>query len=249
MGETIHVLHVDDEPDFAEMVATFLEREDDRLTVETATSVEAGLDRLDEAIVDCIVADYDMPGQNGIEFLEAVREDHPKRPFILFTGRGSEEIASQAISAGVTEYLQKGGGTDQYTVLANRIANSVRAFRAETAVARSEERYHNLVDTAPIPIIVFDRHQEVVYSNEAAVEFFHADSHAALEGRSVPDFLHPADRELANDRFEQLMDAEVALPGVEFRLVTVGGEIKTATVATAPGYYRGQKVAQAMAYR
>ncbi len=52
--------------------------------------------------------------QDGIEFLEAVREGHRDLPFILYTGKGSEEVASDAISAGVTDYLQKGSGTDQY---------------------------------------------------------------------------------------------------------------------------------------
>ena len=249
MGEPIRVLHVDDDPDFADMAATFLEREDDRFEVLTATGVDAGLDRLVEEGVDCVVSDYDMPGRNGIEFLETVRSERPKLPFVLFTGRGSEEIASRAISAGVTEYLQKRGGTDQYTVLANRIANSVRAFRAETAVTRSEERYHNLVDTAPIPIIVFDRRREMVYSNDAAVEFFDADTPADLDGRTVTDFLHPDDRERAAARFERLMTEDVSLSETEFRLRTVDGEIKVATVVTAPGYYQGQKVAQAMAYR
>jgi len=251
MGNPIRVLHVDDDPDFANLTAMFLEREDDRFAVEAATSVGEALDRLADggADVDCIVSDYDMPGRNGIEFLEVVREERPKLPFVLFTGRGSEEIASRAISAGVTEYLQKEGGTEQYTLLANRITTGVRAFRAETAVSRSEERYHNLVDTAPIPMIVFDRDGEMVYSNGAAVEFFNADSYEALDERSFTDFLHPADRERAADRFERLMNEGVSLPEVEFRLRTVGGKIKRATVATAPGYYRGEKVAQAMAYR
>jgi len=249
MGDPIRVLHVDDEPDFAELTATFLEREDDRFEIETAVRVDEAMDRLATLDVDCIVSDYDMPGRNGIEFLETVRGERPKLPFLLFTGRGSEEIASRAISVGVTEYLQKEGSTDQFTVLANRIENSVRAFRAETAVSRTEDRYHNLVDTAPIPIIVFDRHEEVVYSNDAAVEFFEAGTPAELEGRTVTDFLHPEDRERAMARFQRLMTEDVALPEAEFRLRTVDGAIKTATVATAPGYYRGKKVAQAMAYQ
>ncbi|WP_251327888.1 response regulator [Haloplanus pelagicus] len=249
MGTRIRVLHVDDDPDFVEMAATFLERADDRFDVVTATSVEEGLERFGATDVDCIVSDHDMPGRTGIEFLERVREANSKFPFILFTGRGSEEIASKAISAGVTEYLQKETGTDQYALLANRIANSVRVFRAETAVTRTEERYHNLVDTAPIPIIVFDRSGEMVYSNDAAVDFLHADSHAELEGWYFVEFLHPDDRTRAAERFERLMEEGTPLPQTEFRLRTVDGEIKTATVATAPGYYRGQKVAQAMAYQ
>lgn len=51
---------------------------------------------------------YDMPRQTGIEFLETVREEYPGLPFILYTGKGSEEVAADAISAGVFDYLQKG---------------------------------------------------------------------------------------------------------------------------------------------
>ncbi|MFT4947868.1 MAG: DNA-binding NarL/FixJ family response regulator [Natronomonas sp.] len=127
----IAVLHVDDEPGLAETTAEFLQHEDDRLTVETATSASEGLDRLAEAAFDCVVSDYDMPEMNGIEFLKAVRATYPDIPFVLFTGKGSEEIASEAVSAGVSDYLQKRGGTERYTLLANRIENLVAQHRAE----------------------------------------------------------------------------------------------------------------------
>lgn len=136
-SNAIRVLHVDDEPDFADLAATFLEREDDRFDTETATSATEGLDRLSGRTYDCIVSDYDMPRTNGIEFLEQVREKWPNLPFILFTGKGSEDLASDAISAGVTDYLQKQDGTEQYELLANRIENAVQA-RRETQ--RAERR-------------------------------------------------------------------------------------------------------------
>jgi PAS domain S-box-containing protein len=125
----IRVLHVDDDPEFADLTATLLEREDGRFSVGTAVGASEGLDCLD-GDVDCVVSDYDMPGTDGVEFLRTVREDHPEVPFILFTGKGSEEIASEAISAGVTDYLQKGTSTEQYALLANRIANAVEQARA-----------------------------------------------------------------------------------------------------------------------
>lgn len=106
-SNAIRVLHVDDEPGFADLTTTFLEREDDRFDTETVTSVKQGLDRLSGRTYDCLVSDHDMPGQSGIEFLETVRDEYPNLPFILFTGKGSEEVASDAISAGVTDYLQK----------------------------------------------------------------------------------------------------------------------------------------------
>jgi PAS domain S-box-containing protein len=131
----IHILHVDDEPDFAELAADMLEREDDRFAVETVTSPSKGLDRLSADDFDCIISDYDMPGQNGIEFLETVRDEHPDLPFILYTGKGSEEIAGDAISAGASDYLQKGRGTDQYELLANRIQNTVEQYRTSQRAA------------------------------------------------------------------------------------------------------------------
>ncbi len=138
----IRILHVDDEPDFAQMVADFLEQEGDHFDVTTATTAADGHDLLETQEFDCIVSDQDMPGRTGIEFLQEVREKYPDLPFLLFTGKGSEEVASDAVSAGVSDYLQKGTGTDQYTLLANRIENTVSQYRAE----RATEEHQQLLD-------------------------------------------------------------------------------------------------------
>ena len=130
----IRVLVVDDDPDLADLTATYLRRTHEEIGVATETDPSDALDCLDDR-VDCIVSDYEMPGMDGLDFLEAVRAVDPTLPFILFTGRGSEEIASEAIAAGVTDYLQKGTGTDQYDVLANRIENAVERERAESMAA------------------------------------------------------------------------------------------------------------------
>jgi len=94
--DNIHVLHVDDEPDFAEMTASFLENEDNRFSVETATTASDGLALLADNTFDCIVSDYDLVNETGLEFLQTVRETYSEVPFILFTGKGSEEVASAA---------------------------------------------------------------------------------------------------------------------------------------------------------
>lgn len=138
--DTIRVVHVDDDPDLAALTATFLERENSRFDVETVASASEGLEFLADHDVDCIVSDYDMPGRNGIEFLESVRDHDTEVPFLLYTGKGSEEIASGAISAGVTDYLQKEAGTSQYTVLANRISNAVEQYRGRLERQQRSER-------------------------------------------------------------------------------------------------------------
>ena len=198
-SETIRVLHVDDDPGLADVSATFLEREDDRIVVRSATSAAEGLEVLETTEVDCVVSDYDMPGQNGIEFLEAVRETYPDLPFILYTGKGSEEVASEAISAGVTDYMQKETGADQYAVLANRVANSVEQYRAEQEADRTRRRLETL--TSNLPGIAYRARNEpgwpmeVVRGECEVVTGYSAD---AVESGTVSwgdDVLHPDDRE------------------------------------------------------
>lgn len=161
MNGSISVLHVDDEAEFAELTATFLEREDDRLEVETATSADQGLDLLEDTEYQCVVSDYDMPGRNGIEFLRRIRERWSDLPVILFTGKGNEEVASDAISAGVTDYLQKGSGTDQYELLANRVTNAVSKLRAERQAEEERRRFRTLFDRLSQPTVEVEYEADV----------------------------------------------------------------------------------------
>ena len=153
MSREITVLHVDDDCDFAEMAATFLERQNDRLSVDTATSADEGLNLLSNNEYHCVVSDYDMPHTDGIEFLHQVREQWGDLPFILFTGKGSEEVAGEAVSDGATDYLQKESGTEQYELLANRIVNAVSQFRAEKRVQEERQRFRTLFDRLCQPTV------------------------------------------------------------------------------------------------
>ncbi|MFC6764486.1 PAS domain S-box protein [Natrinema soli] len=192
----IHVLCVDDDPDIRELTATVLERRNDDIDVRTARSGRDGLAVFDEGNaepdldVDCVVSDYDMPDMDGLELLAAVRERDPTMPFILFTGKGSEAIASEAISAGVTDYLQK-GTSDQYTVLANRIENAVEKRRANRARRESErelEQYRVLVETASDAMYVLDDAGRVTIANEAFCELLDVD-HDRVVGGHISTFI------------------------------------------------------------
>ncbi|WP_144922042.1 hybrid sensor histidine kinase/response regulator [Halorubrum salsamenti] len=130
-GGPRRVLLVDDEPGAADLAATHVERLVDGVETVTRTSPADATAVVREQRVDCVVSDYNMPGTDGLELLEAVRSIDPGLPFVLFTGRGSEEIASEAISAGVTDYLQKGIGRDRYEMLANSVENALDRRRAE----------------------------------------------------------------------------------------------------------------------
>lgn len=182
------VLHVDDDGTFLELVEAFLtDRHDFEVT--TATDADAGLDALadDETAVECVISDYEMPGRNGIEFLRAVRERHPDLPFVLYTGKGSESVAADAIAAGVTEYIQKETGTAQYAVLANRVEQAVQRYRGD----RRSRRRLAALDAAREGICLIDDAGTLEYVNPA---------YATLYGYDAADLIgsdwrtvHPAD--------------------------------------------------------
>ncbi|EMA31919.1 PAS domain S-box protein [Haloarcula japonica] len=221
--DTIRILHVDDEPNFADLTATFLEREDDRFTVETATSASAGKERLEQSQFDCVVSDYEMPGQNGIAFLKSVREQYPDLPFILFTGKGSEEVASDSISAGVTDYLQKEGGTDQYAILANRITNAVEHYRVQQRVERSEQRLREIVDALPHLLYVVDEEGNYLLAN-AALATFHNTTIEAIEGSNIAEVLDASAADQFRRHLDEVLEAETTTRVPEVEIPAPDGE-------------------------
>ncbi|WP_135821447.1 PAS domain S-box protein [Halostella litorea] len=208
MGSPIRVLHVDDDPAFVDLVATFLERESD-LTVVSETSAADGLETFERADVECVVSDYDMPRTDGLEFLQGVRERDPDVPFVLFTGKGSEEIASEAISAGVTDYMQKGGGTDQYTVLANRVRNAARQYRSQRQAEQMQQRLEEVAESTTDCIWMFTSDWDDLLFVSGYEDVWGRPSEAIRE--NPEDFLrgvHPDDREFVRGIMEDLSDGE-----------------------------------------
>ena len=222
MNNRVRVLHVDDEPGFADLVADMLKREDDRLEVDTATSADAGLERLRQDPPDCVVSDYEMPGTDGIDFLEAVRETHSDLPFVLFTGKGSEAVASDAISAGATDYLRKRSGSEQYELLANRILNAVEQDRARQTAERTRRRLREIADSSVDCLWLFTSEWD---------ELLFVSGYEAVWGRSAEslrerpaDFLesvHPDDRASVEAAMERLSAGERA--DIEYRIRTDDG--------------------------
>jgi len=138
---TISVLYFDDEPSLLEIGKKFLELRH-RCTVDTVQSAQDALDLLATRTYDAVISDYQMPVMNGIEFLKFVRKAHPKLPFILFTGKGREEVVIDALNNGADFYLQKGGRpAPQFAELEHKIKQSVQQKHNERMIAESEERY------------------------------------------------------------------------------------------------------------
>ena len=167
MTTLIRVLYVDDEPALLEIGKQFLERSGDFSIVIIESAPEA-IDLLKKEQFDAIVSDYQMPGMDGIEFLKYVREHHGHIPFILFTGRGREEVVIQALDNGADFYLQKGGDPkSQFAELRNKIAKAVNEKQAVTAHRDFEHRLLDIINFLPDATLAIDTHGMTIAWNYA----------------------------------------------------------------------------------
>ena len=153
----ISLLYVDDEPDLLNLGRIFLEKGGD-FSVTTCSSAPEGLSWMaDGRTFDAVISDYQMPDMDGLTFLKEVRSLHGNIPFILFTGRGREEVVIEAINNGVDFYLQKGGAPKaQFAELRHKILIALERRRAVDALRSENEKNKNLMDNASDAIFIID---------------------------------------------------------------------------------------------
>ncbi|GAA0203835.1 hybrid sensor histidine kinase/response regulator [Halobaculum roseum] len=196
MVDRIRVLHIDPEPESAALIAERFERADD-IVVEVVSDAEEGLDRIASAAFDCVVSEYALPDRTGIELLDRVREDHSDLPFVIYTGEGSEAIASDAFAAGATDYLPKDAGTDRHERLVDGIRKAVERTRSEERSA-ADDRLRALFDNAPNSVIEGeivdggDTHR-IRAVNSAFEETFGYEA-TDVVGSDIADVIIPPDR-------------------------------------------------------
>ena len=142
MADTIRVLYVDDEPGLLDIGKLFLEKTGE-YTVDTLESAIEALRQLKTKRYDAIISDYQMPDMDGIEFLKQLKASENTTPFIIFTGRGREDVVIQALNEGADFYLQKGGEPkSQFAELSNKIQYAVTRKRAEEALIKKNEELY-----------------------------------------------------------------------------------------------------------
>ncbi len=158
----LNILYVDDEPELLDITKMLLEQ-DSELKVNIEQDPIVAINRIARDEYDVIVSDYQMSGMSGIELLKEVRKlDHV--PFILFTGRGREEVAIEALNNGADFYLQKGGNPHvQFEELKNAIMQLARRKGmedqrrvAEQALRESENKLRDIFNSVNDAIFIHD---------------------------------------------------------------------------------------------
>ncbi len=222
MSEPIlSVLYVDDEPLLRAASTEFLRLYN--LDTDTASSGTEALEKLAQSQYDVVVSDYQMPGMNGIELLKEIRNRYPHLPFILFTGRGREEVVIEAIEHGADFYLQKGGRpSHQYTELIQRIRVAVERRRENQILKENELRFRSLIQNSTNIILILDTEGRIIYDSPSSFLILGYPG-GTLIGTPAFDLIHPEDQPDIITGFENLLSRKRNHIPFEFRIRCVDG--------------------------
>jgi PAS domain S-box-containing protein len=168
MNKPIHVLHLEDEPDFAELVRELfamdgldadVKRVGDRGDFEKALS---------EGNFDIIISDYHLPSFTGLQALALVKKIRPDVPFILVSGTIGETAAIESLRAGATDYLLK-QQPDRLPAAVRRAvqeaAERIRLREAERELVRREKYFRALAENSQDIVCIISREGKLLYTS------------------------------------------------------------------------------------
>jgi PAS domain S-box-containing protein len=197
------VLYVDDEPELLTLGRLFLEK-DGRNTVDTAESAAEGIKKLRAGHFDVIISDYLMPESDGVEFLRQVRVEFGNVPFIIFTGKGREEIIIEAINQGVTFYLQKGSDpASRFDELSRMIETGLQRTETEDTCREKISEFDQFFMLALDLLCIADTDGYFRKLNPAW-EIILGWRIEELEGKKFLDLVHPDDLVTTLNALEEL---------------------------------------------
>jgi PAS domain S-box-containing protein len=231
LEKPIRVLHVDDEPSLLRIAKQCLEMENP-FQVDTASSVEEALEKMKKQKYDAIVCDYQMPEKDGLELLKELKVKGDTTPFIVFTGKGREEVAIRALNLGASQYLNKTGDPETvYYELAHAIFESVERRRTEELLRRSETRYRQLFETLQEGVCCIDKagHTNLVNPHMADMLGYKVED---MIGKLMSSFVDDRSKDIFKHHLESLRRRMKGR--LDLRLVKKDGSRIYATLETSP---------------
>jgi len=221
--ERIRVLHVDDDQAFLKVAKQCLEMQGE-IDVDTVSSVNEASEKLKKTDYDAVVCDYQMPDKDGLEFLKELREKGNTVPFIIFTGKGREEIAIKALNLGADQYIDKHGDPETvYGELAHGIRQAVERKKAEMKIWESEEKLRAVFGSSPDAITTSDLNGNILDCNEAALKMLGFSSKEEVIGKKSFDFIAKKDRQKAYENLKKTLE-QGTVRNLEYTLLNKDGD-------------------------
>ncbi len=235
----IRVLHVDDDSSLLEISKLLLMDLDSGFEIDQACCVDEGLCKLAAGHYDVVVSDYEMPQKDGLQFLMELRKQKSDIPFILFTGKGREEVAIKALNLGADGYLNKQGSPETvYGELSHSIKLIVERYRVKEALKERDIRFIKLAAQTPGMLFQFLRHPDgtycVPFTSEGISEVFGCSPQDVREDFSpIAKAIVPEDMEKVFQSIEHSA-ANLSLWQCEYRVQLPGKKMRWMWGQSAP---------------
>lgn len=161
MNKPIHILHIDEDQLYPQLVRHVLEKEAGGFRISKATSESEFKTWLAKGNYDLVLTDFNIFGLEGSQVFDAVRFVDPQTPVLIVTDAGSETMAAEAIERGATDYVIKTPQYLRYLPHAIRTAIEQQHLqaerkRAEEAVTEHEASFRFLLAHHPQPVWIYD---------------------------------------------------------------------------------------------
>jgi PAS domain S-box-containing protein len=247
--DCLHILHVDDDVNLLEISKQILSM-DNNFEIDTVSSVDEAFARMEKQNFDVVVSDYEMPLKNGLDFLKELREQKRDISFILFTGKGREEVVVKALNLGADSYINKNGSPETvYCELADAINKTVERKKSRRLLVESESKYRMLVEKSLQGIMIAQgAPPRVAFANAAIGKMlgYSFEEFTSLSPAEVAALIYHEDRTTFFNRFTNRLAGNQADNSHEFRAVRKDGSIIWMEAFATRIEYDGQPAVQAM---
>lgn len=241
-GAPYRVLHVDDNPDDRALVARELQRDLPELSVVEVGDSQSLERALTDGQYDLVITDYELFWSNGLKILERLHREAPDVPVVMFTGSGNEEVAVEAMKAGVEDYILK--TPRHFDRLRSAVRQALTRLEHSRQLSRAEARYKHLFDTVPVGLFRCTPKGQIQDANPAFVAMTGFPSRDELLRKTFAE-LHCDDGAFEGWRDE--LERDGAVTSVESRFKTEEGQVRWVEIhakalrdrETAEIYYEG----------
>jgi len=193
MDDHLKILIVDDNPDDRALARREIDREFPNSQFRQVLTAKELSQAVESTRFDMVVTDYQLRWSDGITVLLAVKVRWPDCPVIMFTGSGNEEIAVQAMKAGLDDYVLK--SPRHYARLASSVHMALERVKQRKALREAEQRFQSLFDDVPLGLFRVTRDGNIVDVNPALIEMLgHPDRKSLAAVKAVDFFAEPAER-------------------------------------------------------
>ncbi len=228
--DPIKVLLIEDNPGDTRLICEMLaEARDAQIEVECADRLSAGLKRLAAEGIDVLLLDLSLPDGQGLDVCVRTHTQAPYVPIVVLTGLDDETMAAKTLQIGAQDYLVKGQVDSK--LLLRSIRYAIERKRAEETLKESEEKYRNLIENAPIGIVISTPEGRILEMNKARLAMTGYDSKEEYIGKPTSErYYDSKDR----DHWIALLREKGKVEGFEMRFKHKDGTSYWVSMASIP---------------